>query len=198
MKCFSEACEENRFPILHVIQKEFADATTILEIGSGTGQHAVFFAAQLPHIVWQPSDVSESHPSINAWIYDSPVENVLTPLKLDVSKNHWPELQYDGIFSANTTHIMSWPEVIELFRGIGRVLAPQGKFCLYGPFNYGGQYTSASNARFDQWLKSRDPLSGVRDFEAINTLASENGLVLKQDHEMPVNNRILVWEKSES
>lgn len=195
MKQYAESCEENKLPILEVLRKEFAQAETILEIGSGTGQHAVFFAEQLPHLIWQPSDVIESHASIIAWVNDSGIDNVLPPLELDVTKNHWPNQIYDGLFSANTCHIMSWPHVIELFNGINNVLATQGKFCLYGPFNYQGEYTSPSNAHFDQWLKSRDPQSGIRDFEAINELAENNGLKLQKDYEMPVNNRLLVWQK---
>jgi len=196
MKCFSDSCEENKLPILKVLEKEFSTFQTVLEIGSGTGQHAVFFAEQLPHLLWQPSDVLDSHPSIIAWIADSLLDNVLPPLELDVAKHHWPQKVYDGVFSANTTHIMSWPQVIELFTGVTRVLEQGGKFCLYGPFNYNGQFTSPSNAHFDQWLKARDPESGIRDFEALDKLAKENHLTLVRDYEMPVNNRIIVWQKN--
>jgi len=195
MKIFSESCEENKYPILDVLRKEFSNAHTILEIGSGTGQHAVFFAEQLPHVLWQPSDVISSHASIIAWTNDSQLDNLLPPLELDVAQDHWPKAIYDGVFSANTAHIMSWPEVIELFRGIKNVLQIQGKFCLYGPFNYKGQFTSPSNAHFDQWLKMRDPDSGVRDFEGVDALANDNGLKLLKDYEMPVNNRLLVWQR---
>lgn len=195
MKQYSESCEENKFPILEIIREEFSNAQNILEIGSGTGQHAVFFAEQLPHLIWQPSDVIEYHESIIAWTNDSGLDNVLPPLELDVARNHWPSQQYGGLFSANTTHIMSWIEVIELFKGIKDVIVKNGKFCLYGPFNYHGDYTSPSNAHFDHWLKSRDPKSGIRDFEALDTLAKENGFTFVNDHEMPVNNRLLVWEK---
>lgn len=195
MKQYADSCEENKFPILEVLRKEFAQTDTVLEIGSGTGQHAVFFAEQLPHLIWQPSDVLEAHASIIAWINESGLDNVLPPLELDVSQNHWPNQIFNGLFSANTTHIMSWPQVIELFNGITKVLASHGKFCLYGPFNYQGEYTSPSNAHFDQWLKSRNPQSGIRDFEALNELAENNGMKLQKDYEMPVNNRLLVWQK---
>lgn len=195
MKQYAESCEENKLPILEVLRKEFATTQTVLEIGSGTGQHAVFFAEQLPHLIWQPSDVTESHTSIIEWINDSSLDNVLPPLELDVSQHHWPNHTYDGLFSANTTHIMSWPQVVELFSGINNVLAANGKFCLYGPFNYQGQFTSPSNAHFDQWLKSRDPESGIRDFEALNELAEKKGMKLTEDYEMPVNNRLLVWRR---
>jgi cyclopropane fatty-acyl-phospholipid synthase-like methyltransferase len=195
MKSYSESSEENKFPILEVLRTELTDAHTILEIGSGTGQHAVFFAAQLPHLLWQPSDVLEQHGSINAWIADAGLNNVLPPLELDVTKHHWPAQQYDAVFSANTTHIMSWPEVVEMFRGIGAVIRKGGKFCLYGPFNYGGKYTSQSNAHFDEWLKARDPKSGIRNFEALDEIAGQHHLKLIHDYEMPVNNRLLVWRK---
>jgi len=195
MKNYSESCEENKYPILEVLRKEFATSKSILEIGSGTGQHAVFFAEHLPHLLWQPSDIIESHASIIAWSADAQLDNVLPPVELDVAKDHWPNHSYDGIFSANTTHIMSWPEVIELFKGIKNVLDKQGKFCLYGPFNYNGQFTSPSNAHFDQWLKARDPDSGIRDFDSLDELAGNNGLQFCNDYEMPVNNRLLVWQK---
>lgn len=197
MKNYSESCEENKYPILEILREEFSETNTILEVGSGTGQHAVFFAEHLKHIHWQPSDVIESHASIIEWINDSGLDNVLPPLELDVSKHHWPEHTYQGIFSANTTHIMSWPEVIELFAGVDKVIEPDGKFCLYGPFNYQGQFTSPSNQHFDQWLKARDPKSGIRDFEALNELAEKSDLKLTNDYEMPVNNRMLVWRKNQ-
>lgn len=195
MKCFADSCEQNKLPILEVLRKEFSTVKTVLEIGSGTGQHAVFFAEQIPHLTWQPSDVIESHASIIAWTADSDMDNVLPPIELDVARHHWPRNVYDGIFSANTAHIMSWPEVVEMFSGINKILKQQGKICLYGPFNYQGQFTSPSNAHFDQWLKARDPQSGIRDFEALDTLANDNNLKLVNDYEMPVNNRLLVWQK---
>ena len=195
MKQYSDACNENRDPILTILREEFAGCHQVLEIGSGTGQHSVYFAQHLPHLEWQTSDVVTNHPGINAWREEAGLANLLTPLPLDVSKGNWPASRYDGIFSANTTHIMSWPEVEAMFAGIGSVLADTGVFCLYGPFNYRGRYTSDSNARFDGWLKDRDPHSGIRNFEDLDSLAADNGMQLKQDHEMPVNNRLLVWIK---
>jgi SAM-dependent methyltransferase len=196
MKEYSEACEENKAPILAILRGEFAACQDILEIGSGTGQHAVYFARHLPHLNWHPSDVESSHASINAWRKAAGLHNVHPPLRLDVTRADWPNAFYDGLFSANTTHIMHWPAVQALFRGVGRILRPGGVFCLYGPFNYHGRYTSDSNARFDRWLKGRDPESGVRDFEALDELAGDNGMHLTADHEMPVNNRLLVWRKA--
>ncbi len=196
MKPFSEACEQNKQPILAVLQQHFIDVHHVLEIGSGTGQHAVFFAAQLPHLQWLTSEVSELHAGIHAWLAEARLPNVSLPLELDVNQADWPVEHIDAVFSANTVHIMDWPSVENMFAGIGRVLQSQGVFCLYGPFNYHGSYTSDSNARFDMWLKQRDPRSGIRDFEALNDLAHQHGMRLCADHVMPANNRMLVWEKA--
>lgn len=196
MKPFAESCEQNKHPILDVLREEFASATTVLEIGSGTGQHAVFFAAQLPHLIWQSSDVAAHHAGIQAWIDDSMQANVLPPMELDVLHSSWPAKQYDAIFSANTAHIMSWPAVEAMFEGIGKHLKSGGVFCLYGPFNKHGSYTSESNAHFDQWLKQRDPDSGIRDLEALVTLAIAQGLEFCSEHEMPANNKILAWRNA--
>lgn len=193
MKQYSEACEQNRSPILAVLREAFADTRRVLEVGSGTGQHAVHFARHLPHLVWQSSDLPDSHPSIRAWIADSGLPNLPPPLSLDVSADQWPNDAFDGVFSANTTHIMHWPAVCDMFAGIGRVLQERGVFCLYGPFNYGNAFTSQSNARFDAWLKSRDPGSGIRNYEDLEALAGRHGLRLMDDREMPVNNRMLLW-----
>jgi cyclopropane fatty-acyl-phospholipid synthase-like methyltransferase len=195
MKQFSEACEQNKIPILAVLREAFRDTERVLEIGSGTGQHAVYFASHLPHLQWQPSDRKENHASISAWAAESRLANLLTPLDLDVTSDHWPRQTFDGVFSANTTHIMSWPAVRCMFAGIGRLLEYDGILCLYGPFNYHDTYTSPSNERFDGWLRSRDPDSGIRNFEDLDALARSNDMQLQADHEMPVNNRLLVWAK---
>ncbi|MBT3012810.1 MAG: DUF938 domain-containing protein [Candidatus Thiodiazotropha sp. (ex Lucina pensylvanica)] len=192
MKPYSEACDENKGPILEVLLRLYRDVQTVLEIGSGTGQHAVHFATAMPHLTWQTSDMEENHPGIRAWLREAALPNVRNPIGLDVSRA-WLAGEYDAIFSANTTHIMSWPEVELMFQGVGQVLKRGGCFALYGPFNYQGGYTSESNQRFDQWLKSRDPLSGIRDFEMLDELAASNHLIFSEDVEMPVNNRILVW-----
>ncbi len=196
MKPFAESCEQNKLPILEILKQEFADASRVLEIGSGTGQHGVFFSEQLPHLIWQTSDMRENHSGIHAWLAEVDRTNLLAPIALDVVSDPWPEQQYDGVFSANTVHIMGWPAVEAMFAGIGGVLEPGGVFCLYGPFNYDGKFTSESNARFDIWLKERDPVSGVRDFEALNALAEQAGMQLRNDHPMPANNRTLAWVKS--
>lgn len=195
-KPFSESCEQNREPIMAVLRKHFADRSHVLEIGSGTGQHAVYFGAELPHLRWQTADVPLHHAGIQLWLADAKLPNVLPPLALDVNQTGWREGRYDAVFSANTLHIMSWPEVEKFFEGVGAVLQTDGILAVYGPFNYAGRYTSESNARFDAWLKARDPASGVRDFEAVDALARAQGLILQQDIAMPANNRSLVWRKT--
>jgi cyclopropane fatty-acyl-phospholipid synthase-like methyltransferase len=195
-KPFSESCVENRAPILAVLREVFAGCGTVLEIGSGTGQHAVYFGAELPHLRWQTADVPPHHAGIRLWLAEAKLANVLPPLELDVNQPHWRSGRYDAVFSANTLHIMSWPEVEKFFEGVGEILKAGGILAVYGPFNYGGRYTSESNARFDAWLKARDPASGVRDFEAVDTLARAQGLHLQQDIAMPANNRTLVWRKT--
>lgn len=196
MKPYAESCEQNRDPILAVLREVFADRRKVLEIASGTGQHAVYFGGALPHLGWQTSELPGNHAGIQAWLDEALLPNVLPPLAIDLHEDTWPlTTTVDAIFNANTVHIVSWPAVERMFAGIGRVLAPGGLVCLYGPFNYGGNFTSESNARFDAWLKGRDPESGVRDFEAVNALAEAQGLILLRDVAMPANNRTLVWRK---
>lgn len=195
-KPFSQACENNKRPILAVLQQAFANVERVLEIGSGTGQHAVFFAESMPWLFWQPSDRAENLPGIRAWTAGAGLDNLALPVELDVSMAPWPIGSIDGVFSANTAHIMSWAAVELFMAGVGAHLASGGVLCLYGPFNYSGRYTSASNAQFDTWLQSRDPDSGIRDFEAIECLAQAAGLTLLADHAMPANNRTLVWRKT--
>lgn len=185
MKPFSEASERNRVPILAILKRVFKDRKKVLEIGSGTGQHAAYFAPELPHLVWQTSDVAAHLPGIGEWASDP------APIELDVDKP-WPKVEADAVFSANTCHIMSWPQVERMFEGIGKMRAVK-TVCLYGPFNYQGRYTSASNARFDAMLRERDPASGLRDFENIVALAKAAGLDLAEDNPMPANNRLLVF-----
>ena len=144
----------------------------------------------------KPATLEENHASIKAWLHEATLENALQPFTLDVTAATWPDNTYDGLFSANTTHIMDWPAVQNMFTGIGTLLETNARFCLYGPFNYHGTYTSDSNRRFDAWLKERDPASGIRHFEALDGLASANDMTLETDYEMPVNNRLLVWKKS--
>jgi cyclopropane fatty-acyl-phospholipid synthase-like methyltransferase len=197
MKPYAESCEQNRAPILAVLKPRLADSLALLEIGSGTGQHAVYFGAELPQLSWQTSEMAEHHPGIHAWLDEAALANVLPPLALDVSDpGAWPRDAYDAVFTANTLHIMGEPEVAALFAGVGRVLGSGGLFLIYGPFNYGGRYTSDSNARFDQWLKQRDPRSGIKDLDWLKSLADAADLLLEEDIAMPANNRVLVWRKA--
>jgi|TARA_R100000656_G_scaffold25525_7_gene22520 SAM-dependent methyltransferase len=195
VKPFSQACENNRQPIFQVLQAVLASSRHVLELGSGTGQHAVYFAPQLPHLIWQTSDLAVNHEAINSWIDEHPAENLRRPLVLDVDQQPWPVTGADAVFTANTCHIMSWQSVISLFAGLEKLLQPGAHVVIYGPFNYGGEFTSDSNARFDQMLKQNAPYRGIRDFEAINGLADEAGLTLLDDHAMPANNRLLVWQR---
>jgi SAM-dependent methyltransferase len=187
----SEACERNKGPILEVLRNAFADRGHVLEIGSGTGQHAVHFAAQLPQLVWHPTEQLKYMPDLDARIKQQGSANLRPPAVLDVRQAVWPLRQADAVFSANTLHIMSWAEVLDLFGGLGKILAAGGVLCLYGPFRYDGRYTSDSNRNFDHMLQERDPLSGLRDIQAVTTLASQYGIHLKVDHDLPANNRLL-------
>jgi cyclopropane fatty-acyl-phospholipid synthase-like methyltransferase len=192
----SPACENNKLPIITVLQRVFGGCRSILEIGSGTGQHAVYFGPRLAPAVWQPSDLSENHGGINAWREAFPADNVPPPLALDVDDLQWPvQGPVDAVFSANTCHIMAWPSVQNMFAHMDKILTNAGVLAIYGPFNYGQQYTSPSNARFDQWLKDRGDHQGIRDFEEVNALAGKAGLSLIEDNAMPANNRLLVWRK---
>lgn len=192
---YSEACERNKGPILDVIRPVLADCRQLLEIGSGTAQHAVWLARHLPGLRWQPSDVAEHLPGIRARLAAEGPDNVLPPVVLDVAERPWPVAGVDAVFSANTLHIMGWDEVVEFFRGAGEIAAGGGVLIVYGPFRYGGAHTSTSNADFDLWLKRRDPGSGIRDFEAVDALARAEGFTLVADHAMPANNRTLVWHR---
>ena len=195
MKPFAESCEQNKLPILKVLEKYLGAKKHLLEIGSGTGQHAVYFSEQFPHITWQTSDRQENHQGIQLWIDEADVQNARHPLEIDVCKP-WPKIEdIDVIYSANTTHIMSWRDVECFFQGVGETLQNEGHFILYGPFNFNNEYTSESNAHFDQWLKSRDSQSGIRNFEDLCKLGEENGLIFEENIEMPANNRCLVWTK---
>jgi cyclopropane fatty-acyl-phospholipid synthase-like methyltransferase len=192
---YSESCEQNREPILEILQRCLHDAESVLEIGSGTGQHAVYFAPQFPNLIWQTSDRRENHPGIMAWIDEMPADNIRLPLSLDVSADVWPQRCFDVVFSANTAHIMGEPDVTAMFNGAGRVLSAGGRFILYGPFNIGGRYTAPSNERFDQWLKAQDPRMGVRDRGWLEGLAKAAGMQLEETIDMPADNKTLVWIK---
>ena len=195
-KPFAESCEQNKVVILEVIQPLLQQARRVLEIGSGTGQHAVYFAAAMPHLEWFTSDRQEHHAGIQQWLDEVACDTIHPPMGLDVVRDEWPKLKFDAVFTANTAHIMHWEEVQAMFAGVGQLLERDGLFLMYGPFNYNHRYTSDSNARFDAWLKQRDPLSGIRNFEDLETLAGQAGMRLAMDFAMPANNRILSWQKT--
>jgi SAM-dependent methyltransferase len=196
---YSDACERNKEPILAELRRYLGDtAGLVLEVGAGTGQHAVHFARHLPQLSWQPTEQTGELATLTARIgFEGPC-NLLPPLELDVADRRWPcdSDSVDAVFSANTLHIMDWKHVQSFFRGVGRVLRPEGLLIVYGPFRYSGQYTSHSNHAFDDALRRRDPASGIRDFEAVDALASAQALSLVEDVAMPANNQTLVWRKS--
>ena len=193
---YSEACERNRHPILGVLRTAFADRHRVLEIGAGTGQHAVHFARHLPWLDWLPTDRREYLAGLAARVASEGPPNLAPPVELDVLAAPWPRFESDAAFSANTLHIMSWRAVQSLFAGVGSMLPAGGVLAVYGPFHYGGRATSDSNAAFDAMLRERDPESGVREFEAVDALAQAAGLALQADHAMPANNRLLVWRRA--
>lgn len=197
-KPYAESCDQNRDPILKVLSSVLRDRKTVLEIGSGTGQHAVYFSKQLPYLTWQTSDRESNLNGINMWLDESGLSNVRKPIELDVSESIWPEQSFDAVFTANTVHIMCWEEVRALYSGVGERLHAGGLFVIYGPFNYADRYTSESNRRFDEWLKGRDYNSGIKNFEDLCLLAQSSGLQFVKDVEMPANNRILIWQRQES
>jgi SAM-dependent methyltransferase len=189
----SEASERNKGPILEVLRQAFADCSRVLEIGSGTGQHAVHFALAMPHLVWQPSELPDAMPALRKRIFNEGPSNLRAPVTIDVTALPWDVRKVDGIFTANTLHIMSWPQVEALFAGIPGIAKPGAVLAIYGPFSYAGAHTSPSNESFDRMLRARDRHSGIRDFEAVDGLARRAGFELEDDHPMPANNRTLVW-----
>jgi SAM-dependent methyltransferase len=194
------ACERNKGPILEVLKREFAGRSSVLEIGSGTGQHAVHFAAGLPHVVWQPSDLPANHPAITAWLDHAGLENTRAPLDLDVehvSHDGLSGMRFDAVFSANTAHIMHVAAVAGMFRLAGRLLPAHGVFCLYGPFNFDGEHSSESNAEFDASLRQRDAAMGIRDIGRLDEFAKSVDLSRVRLYAMPANNHIAVWLKGE-
>ena len=194
-KPYAESCDQNRNAILDVIQPLLVNSRSLLEIGSGTGQHAVYFTEELPHVTWHSSDRAENLEGIKLWLSDADNERLPPPIELDVRQNNWPEIIVDTVFTANTCHIMNQQSVEIMIAQIGKLLPAGGQLIIYGPFNYNQQYTSPSNEKFDQWLKQRDPESAIRHFEDMNELAEKAGLNLLGDYEMPANNRVLCWGK---
>ena len=192
---FSSACERNKKPILDILRTFLSDGNSVLEVGSGTGQHTVYFGGDFPRVRWQPSDTGEYLPGLQIRLKNEAPKNVLAAVDLDVRMDPWPVDSFDVVFSANTLHFMSEHCVAEFFRGVDQVLQSQGYLLVYGPFNYGGEFSSVSNADFDGWLRSSDPERGIRDFEWVCELAELRGLRLLQDFKMPANNQALLWRK---
>jgi len=185
----------NSEPILGVLRREFADSTSVLEIGSGSGQHAVEFAANLPNLTWQTSDLDDTHDGILAHIENAGITNVIAPVLLDVRSANLPDAAYDAVFTCNTAHIMSFAAVKNMIRLVATTLRHDGVFACYGPFKQGGNFSTESNANFDQWLRQRNPDSGVRDLEKLDTLATAAGMQRCSVYAMPANNLLVIWRK---
>lgn len=190
---FSQACENNKLPILDVLQRHLPNKETLLEIAGGTGQHAVFFAEQFPKLQWLSSDIPAAVTTLNIRISHANLPNLPRAIAIDANAPDWKCEVVDAIYSANSLHIMSAASVEKFFAGVGSKLLAGGLLLVYGPFKYREKFTTESNAQFDRWLKDRDPLSGVRDFEWVNELAENIGMVLLEDNAMPANNQMLVW-----
>lgn len=195
-KPFSQACANNQAVICEVLERVFAHKKQALEVGSGTGQHGVWFASKMPHLSWQLSDRKPNHAGIKQWVSDYPSPNLLSPIALDVLTDGWPMAAYDAAYSANTAHIMPWQAVEAMFSGIAERLLSGGVFCLYGPMKYLGVLEAQSNVEFDYRLRQQLPHQGIREFHDINRLATNAGLVLMEDNPMPANNRLIVWQKN--
>lgn len=194
-KPFAPSCERNKAPILQLLKPLYAGLSEVLEVGSGTAQHAVHFAAAMPHLVWQCSDVPGHLPGMRLWLDEAALPNLPPPLALDVSQG-LPSGRFDAVFTANTLHIMGWSEVQRLVEGLAAVLPENGLFTAYGPFNLGGRFTSEGNARFDAELRQADPRRGIRDLQAVDALARAAGLQLLADEPMPANNRCVSWRRT--
>ena len=195
-KPFSQACENNKLAISRTLEPYLKQGGSLLEIGSGTGQDGLYLSSIYPRLNWQTSDQPEYLAGINAWVREANRDNFIAPIELDVNDAVWTDKYVDFVFSSNTVHIMSPDEVSSMFRFVPSALKTEGLFFLYGPFNYNGEFTSESNAQFNDWLRAQAPHRAIRDFEAVDQLARENGLRLVEDHAMPANNRLLVWRKA--
>ena len=194
-KRFSEAAARNAPAVLEVLNLELRDCKSVLEIGSGTGQHAAFFATALPHATWQTSDLDENHATISAWVTDAAQPNLLPPLSLDVLTADFPATTFDAVYSANTAHIMSMEAVRKMFELVGDVLSSGGVFCLYGPFRHEGVFNAPSNAAFHQQLQARDTAMGIRHLESLDEEGHRHQLSRQRLYAMPANNNMAVWQK---
>ena len=190
------ATDRNREAILEVLVDEFSDRHEVLEIGSGTGQHAVFFANAMSQLTWQTSDVAANHSGIRSWLEFSKIDNVKPPLELDVESATGIDGNFDAVYSSNTAHIMSMHAVECMFELVGNLLPVNGKFCLYGPFNRNGDFTSESNARFDASLRSQEPSMGIRNLEDLELLAEKARMQRRSIYAMPANNFMVAWNRA--
>ena len=190
---YAEYAARNAAPILEILEREFGSASRVLEIGSGTGQHAVAFAAAMDHLHWQTSDLDENHAGIRAWVDDSGIDNIAPPLSMDVRDAAVENDIYDAVFSSNTAHIMGIDAVEKMFALVGEALRPCGVFCLYGPFRQGGEFNTMSNANFDANLRQRDVVMGIRDIEKLDEFALAVGLQRVRFYAVPSNNNVAVW-----
>lgn len=195
-KPMSPSCERNREPILKVL-KDFITPNDrrLLEVGSGTGQHAVYFAPSFPYLEWHPTDKADTIKGIKHWMQEAHIPNIMAPVRLEIGKDDFPKLKFDVVFTANTFHIMHWKESKSFIKLLGHRLREGSRAIFYGPFKYSGEFTSPSNEAFDRQLKESDPLSGIRSFEDVNNAMIKNGFELIDDIEMPANNRILVYNR---
>lgn len=193
-KCHAPATLRNREPIAAALQRVLPDAGLVLEVASGTGEHAAFFAGRFPHLDWQPTDCGDLG-SIAAWRAESACPNLRAPMHLDVTDWPWPIVHADAVFCANMTHIAPWAATEGLMHGVGRILRAGGPFLLYGPFCIGGEHVSDSNARFDASLRAQDPNWGVRDLEAVVNTAAAHGLRHVETVDMPANNKSVIFVK---
>lgn len=192
----SSPSQRNKDPILKVLKEVITeDDKRILEIGSGSAEHAIYFALNLKNIIWTTSDVAAEQANLRSILEKVKIPNLRGPLTFEIGQDHFPKYNYDIVFTANTFHIMSWKQCKNLMKILGNRLREGGQVIIYGPFNYNGQFTSESNAVFDQWLKQQNPERGIRSYEDINKNMAKNGFVLFKDYEMPANNRMLVFTR---
>jgi cyclopropane fatty-acyl-phospholipid synthase-like methyltransferase len=192
---FSQAAENNREAILEQLRGLLEDSRSVLEVGAGTGQHAVHFAAALPQLRWQPSEQPSALATLRLRCEAAAIDNLEQPVALDICEGPWPRPWPDALYTANTLHIVARDQVKALFAACADRAMSGSRLIVYGPFNYAGRYTSESNANFDQWLKDRDPQSAIRDFEWVDELAQAAGYTLYDDIAMPANNRLLCWQR---
>ena len=198
MKRHAAATDRNREPILGVLTRVLTGGTkNVLELASGTGQHAVYFASQLPHVIWQPSDPDPAaRQSIAAWIAEAGLPNVRPPIVLDAADDAWPVERADALVCINMVHIAPWSAALGLFAGAARLLPPDGVLFLYGPYRFAGAFTAPSNEAFDRSLRDQDPAWGVRDVDDLEAAAAARGLVLEDVVAMPANNHCLIFRRS--